>query len=108
MARAGAKPKRRQTKGRVVALYGPDETVGMVLSSLPGHRAAGVGPRTSAKSLPKGTRKAGKKLWVRRAGKKARYVYVVSKGRVAYAGVAKRSVAGKAKVLRKQIKLAGI
>jgi hypothetical protein len=106
----GKKTKRRTrtTKGRVVALYGADATVGMILSSVPGHRAAGVGPQTSAKTLPKGTRKFGKNLWVRRAGKKARFVYVVRKGRVAYSGVAKRSIAGKPKVLRKQIKRAGV
>jgi microsomal dipeptidase-like Zn-dependent dipeptidase len=107
-ARAGKKVKRPSPRGRVVAVYGADGTVGMILSSLASHRAAGVGPRTSAKSLPKGTRKAAKNLWVRSAGKGARYVYVVRKGRVAYAGIAKRSLAGKARILREQVKRAGI
>ena len=92
----------------VAAVFTKRDRVGLILSSVPGQRAAGVavGARVG-KLKARGADKVTSKLWVKKAGPKGRkFVYRVKGGRVRAVGVASRAVATKPKSLRKHLKLA--
>ena len=92
----------------LAAVFTKRDRLGLILSSVPGQRAAGVavGARIG-KLRRRGAHKLTSKLWVKKAGPRGRkFVYRVKGGRVRAVGVASRAVAKKPKSLRKHLKLA--
>jgi hypothetical protein len=78
---------------RVAAALTPNGTVALVVSN------ANVPAR-----VPDGARSLGKGLFVRGAGPKARFVYVVRRGKVRVAGVATRAASKNRTVLRRYLR----
>ena len=88
----------RNAKAKVVAVIGGGERVALVGSTARPHRA---------RHSLRGTRKFGKGVRIKRAGKRARYVYGVRKGRIRWVAVATPRTA-KPKALRRALKTAGL
>jgi microsomal dipeptidase-like Zn-dependent dipeptidase len=84
------------------------DRLGLILSSVPGQRAAGVAVGARVSKLRRaGADKLTSKLWVKKAGPRGRkFVYRVKGGKVRAIGVASRAVAKKPKSLRRHLKLA--
>jgi hypothetical protein len=81
----------------------------VVAALTPRGRVALVGSTSNANvsgRVPAGARSMGNGLFVRSAGPKARFVYVVRRGKVRVAGVATRAASKNAAVLRGYLKLA--
>jgi hypothetical protein len=97
----------RSPKGSVVAVFTRRARVGLVVSSARGHEASGIAPGTAQRRLRGRARRIGRGLWLHRAGRGVRFVYVVRRGRVRYVGAASRSVAKSAHRLRGYLRLAG-
>jgi hypothetical protein len=73
------------------------------------HRYKAVGEGSSAKKLRKITRRVGKHLRIRRAGKsRNRVVYGVRRGRVTFTAVVSPRTASTKKRLRANLRLAGL
>jgi hypothetical protein len=77
-------------------------------SSAEGHRGLRIRVGVKAKRLRGKARKAGKGVYIRKAGKKSRFVYGVRKGRVSFVAVATRGASKNRKTLRAYLKLAGL
>jgi hypothetical protein len=82
--------------------------VQLIGSTSIGHRALRIRAGVKAKRLRGKARKFGKGTYVRKAGKRARFVYGVRKGRVSFVAVATRSATTSGKQLRGYLKLAGL
>ena len=100
--------KNRRTK--VIAVLSRRAKVGLVASTVRGHMAWGVGPGSSARRLGgrARTRALGRGLHVRRLGRNTRLVYGTRRGKIRFAAVATRSVAGSRATLLKHLRLAGL
>jgi len=88
------RPKSAPTARRpVVAVFDANDRIVLGLSALRNHTARGIGPGTKLRTLRerKATRLIGN-VWVGEAGAGRRFVYVVGRGRVRYAGVAEASL----------------
>ncbi|WP_205696533.1 Coagulation factor 5/8 type domain-containing protein [Conexibacter sp. SYSU D00693] len=94
-------------KGRVSAVFTNAARVGLVLSTARGHAVGGVRVGSRASRLPRAAKRVGSAFRVR-AVRGTRYVYGVKAGRVRFVAVARPSVAGKARALRRAVRLAGL
>jgi hypothetical protein len=72
-----------------------------------GGRVAIAG-RSASSRLPADARQIGKRLFVRDAGRRARFVYVVRNGRVRFAGVGTRAATRNRAALRRYLRLARV
>jgi hypothetical protein len=99
--------KKNRGKKVVVALTRTGK-VALVGSNAQGHRALRIRVGVKAKRLRGQARKFGKGIYIRKAGKRARFVYGVRKGRVSFVAVATRSATKSRKRLRGYLKLAGL
>jgi hypothetical protein len=100
---------RKRNRGRkVVAALDRSGKVQLIATNAIGYRALKIRPGSRSKRLRGKVRRLGKGLYVRRAGKSSRYVYVVRRGRVRAVGVATRSASKNRKRLRAYLKLAGL
>lgn len=89
----------------VTAVFSPGGTIGLISSTAPLHRAAGVRPGAKASTLRGRARRVSKNMWVGGRGAKARFVYRVSKGRVQTIAVTTPKIARSRKVLDGYLKL---
>jgi microsomal dipeptidase-like Zn-dependent dipeptidase len=94
--------------GRVTTVLTPGGSVALLASTAPGHRAASIGPFSSARKLSARAARSKRLTVVRAAGTKSSFVYGVRYGRVSFVAVADRAVAKKPKQLRGYLKLAGL
>jgi microsomal dipeptidase-like Zn-dependent dipeptidase len=92
---------------RVTAALTPAGNVTLVATTARRHRALGAGRGTSAKRLRGRTRRWGRGLRVRSAGR-ARLVYGIRAGRVRWVAVAARDAVPGPRRLRRQLRLAGL
>ena len=92
-------------RGRMRVVFTPAGDVSLIFTTGPNQRVRRVGPGTKP---PKGARRLGDGLRVRRAGKRSAYVFGVKRGRVRYVAVATRSVARSERRLRAHLRLAGV
>jgi microsomal dipeptidase-like Zn-dependent dipeptidase len=99
---------KRNSKAKIAAVIGPDERVALVASTARGHRAGSVAPGKRAAGRLRGTRAFGRGVRIRPAGKNARFVYGIRKGRVRYVAVVTRDAAKSRKRLAGYLKLAGL
>jgi hypothetical protein len=91
----------------VIAVFNRRGKVALVLSTLGKHRAGGIHRGTRIAALRQRARPLGERLWVRRARGGKRFVFRVRRGRVAYVGVASRSLR-RPPALRRHLRLAGL
>ncbi|WP_354697738.1 hypothetical protein DSM112329_03378 [Paraconexibacter sp. AEG42_29] len=98
---------RGKAGGRLRAVITPGGTVGLLVSTAPRHRVAGVG-RGSRGSAIRASRPFGPGLRVKPAGRGRTYVYGVRTGRVRFAGVADKGVASSPAALRGYLRHAGL
>jgi hypothetical protein len=98
---------RRNRRAKAVALLTRRGRVGLVASTARGHQGRRI-RGTSVRRLRRQTRPFGRGLLVRSAGRRARIVYGVRRGRVRYVAVATRSVARSRASLRRHVRLAGL
>ena len=94
------------TRRRVVGVFTRRARVGLVASTARGHKAFGIGRGSSARRLRGKTRRFGRGIRVRRAGRRSRIVYGVHRGRVRFVAVADRSVLTSKRRLRHYLTLA--
>jgi hypothetical protein len=100
---------RKKNRGKkVVAALTRKGKVALVGSSAQGHRGLRIRVGVKANRLRGKARKFGKGVYIRKAGKRARFVYGVRKGRVSFVAVATRSATKSRKQLRGYLKLAGL
>jgi len=97
----------RGNGGKVTPVLSPTGRLEMVLSAARFHKAAGTGPRASAKRLRRAKRVA-RGLYARPAGGGAQFVWLVRRGRVTHAGVASRAAAKNARTLRSYVRASGL
>jgi hypothetical protein len=97
----------RGKKARVVAVFDESERVALVASTVARAGAGKLVRGAAAKELPGRARRVGGGIWARRAGPASRFFYRVRRGRIAYIGVADRSVARKG-ALAEYLALAGL
>jgi hypothetical protein len=98
---------RKKNKHRkLVAALDRKGKVQLIGSNAIGHRVLRIRPGVKSKRLKGKARRIGRGLYVRRAGKRARFFYVVRKGRVRVVGVATRGATKSGKKLRAYLKLA--
>jgi hypothetical protein len=102
-----ARRKKNKTS-KVVAALDRKGRVQLIGSTSIGHRALRIRTGVKAKRLRGRARKFGKGTYVRNAGKRARFVYGVRKGRVSFVAVATRSATKSRKQLRGYLKVAGL
>jgi microsomal dipeptidase-like Zn-dependent dipeptidase len=89
----------RNAKAKVVAVIGAGERVALVGSTARPHRA---------RHSLRGTRKFGKGIRIKRAGKRAKYVYGVRRGRIRWVAVATPRAAKTRRRLAGHLKTAGL
>jgi hypothetical protein len=100
---------RKKNKGKkLVAALDSKGKVQLIATNAQGHRVLRIRPGVKARRLRGKARRFGKGLYVRRAGKRNRFVYGVRKGRVTFVAVATRSASKHRKTLRRYVKLAGL
>jgi hypothetical protein len=100
--------RKKNRRKKVVAVLDRKGRVQLIASNAQGHRALRIRPGVRAKRLRGRARRLGRGLYVRRAGRRARYVYGVRRGRVRFVGVATRSASKSRKRLRAYLRLAGL
>jgi hypothetical protein len=100
--------RKKNRRKKVVAVLDRKGKVQLIASNAQGHRVRRIRPGIKAKRLRGKARKIGKGLYIRRAGKRARFVYGVRRGRVSFVGLATRSASKSRKRLRAYLKLAGL
>jgi hypothetical protein len=101
--------RRAKNRGKkIVVALTRNGKVALAGSSAQGHRGLRIRVGVKAKRLRGKARKFGKGLYIRKAGKRARFVYGVRKGRVSFVAVATRAATKKRKTLRAYLKLAGL
>jgi hypothetical protein len=97
----------RHNRGKkAVAALTPDGTVALVGSNARGHAGRRVHVGDSVKRLRGKARRLGKGLFVRRAGRRARFVYGVRRGRVRFVAVTTRAATKNRPALRHYLRLA--
>jgi hypothetical protein len=101
-------PRDGRPPGDLRPVLSREGRVVLVGATGPEHEAlrVGRGDRVTRR-LRRGARRVGTTLLVRKAGRDARYVYGVRRGRVTFVAVADRSIAG-TKTLRRHLRLAGL
>ena len=103
---------RKKNRGRkIVAALTTRGRVALVGSNAFGHRGLRIraGMRTtSTKRLRGRARRIAKGLYLRRIGRRARFVYGTRRGRVRFVAVATRGASKNRKILRRYLKLAGL
>jgi hypothetical protein len=92
----------------VVAALDRKGKVQLIASTSIGHRALRIRTGVRSKRLRGRARKFAKGLYIRKAGKSARYVYGVRKGRVSFVALANRSATKSRKTLRGYLRIAGL
>src|SRR4051794_13351128 len=97
--------RKRNRRRKVVNVLDRKGRVQLIASTAIGHRVLRIRPGVRAKRLRGKARKIGKGLYVRRAGKRARFVYGVRHGRVSFVGLATRTASKSRKRLRAYLKL---
>jgi hypothetical protein len=101
--------KRKKNHGKkIVAALTRRGKVALLGSSAEGHRGLRIRVGVKAKRLRGKARKFGKRVYIRKAGRRARFVYGVRKGRVSFVAVATRSATKSRKQLRAYLKIAGL
>jgi hypothetical protein len=100
--------RKKNRNKKVVAALTRKGKVALVGSNAEGHRGLRIRVGVKAKRLRGKARRFGKGTYVRKAGKRARFVYGVRKGRVSFVAVATRSATKSRKQLRGYLKLAGL
>ena len=95
--------------GTVTPVLSDGGRLEVIVSAARFHKSAGVGPGARSTRL-RGSRykRFGRGVYVRSAGRGARFVYVVKKGRVTHAGIASKAAAKNAKTLRGYLAQAGL
>jgi hypothetical protein len=95
--------------GTVTPILDARGRLGVIVSAARFHRSAGVGAGARASRLRgRAFKRFGRGVYVRSAGRGARFVYVVKKGRVTHAGVASKAAARSPKALRDYLAQAGL
>lgn len=93
----------------IAAVFTEQDRVGLALSAMLGHEAAGIGPGTSIAKVRRSAQQVGPDLWVRAAGSRgSRFVFVMRDGRVQSVGVATAAVANDSASLRRYVERAGV
>jgi hypothetical protein len=100
--------RKRNRRKKLVAALDRKGRVQLIASNAIGHRIRRIRPGVRSKRLRGRARRIGRGLYVRRAGKRARFVYVVRRGRVRVVGVATRGASRNRKTLRRYLKLTGL
>jgi hypothetical protein len=100
--------RKKNSGKKLVAALDRKGKVQLIGSNSIGHRINRVRPGVRSTRLRGKARRVGKGLYVRKAGKRARFVYGVRKGRVSFVAVATRSATKSRKQLRGYLKLAGL
>ena len=95
----------KRRRGRMAAVFTPAGRVALIFSSGPNQRVGRVGPGTAP---PRRARRLGDGLRMRRAGRRAAYVFGVEDGRVKFVALASRAVARSERRLRAHLRLAGV
>jgi hypothetical protein len=98
--------RKKNRRRKLVAALDRKGRVQLIGSNAIGHRALRIRPGVRAKRLRGKAHRIGKGLYVRRAGRRARYFYVVRRGRVRVVGVATRAASRSRRKLRAYLKLA--
>jgi hypothetical protein len=97
----------KQPRGRVTAVFTAQDRVGLVASTAPGHRIAGIGPGAKASRLRGRARMVTKGVLARTAKGGTRFVYGIARGRVRWVGIASKSMSTGNR-LRASVRLAGL
>jgi hypothetical protein len=100
--------RKKNRHKKVVAALTRTGKVALVGSDAEGHRALRLRVGVKAKRVRGKARKFGKGVYIRKASKRARFVYGVRKGRVSFVAVATRAAAKNRKTLRAYLKIAGL
>jgi hypothetical protein len=100
--------RKRNRDAKVVAALDRKGKVQLIGSTSIGHRALRIRTGVKARKLRGRARRVAKGIYIRKAGKRARFVYGVRKGRVSFTAVATRTAAKNRKSLRAYLKLAGL
>jgi hypothetical protein len=105
--------RRAKNRGKkIVAALDRKGRVQLVGSNAHGHRTSRAGLRMRvglrSRKLRGKVRRFGKRTFIRRAGRRARFVYGVRRGRVSFVAVATRGVTKNRTTLRRYLKLAGL
>jgi hypothetical protein len=107
LLRRGGQPKERGDRAWSWCVRGKrngGKRVAAVLT--PAGKVALVGTSAGTRKLPDGARRVGRGLFVRSAGRRARFVYGVRRGQVRFVAVATRAASRNGKTLRSHLKLA--
>jgi microsomal dipeptidase-like Zn-dependent dipeptidase len=94
--------------GTVTPILTDGGRVAVILSAARFHKAAGIGPGVRASRLRDRARAFGRGVFVRPAGRGARFVYVVKAGRVRQVGVATGAATRTPRALREHLRHAGL
>jgi hypothetical protein len=100
--------RKKNSGKKLVAALDRKGKVQLIGSNSIGHRINRVRPGVRSTRLRGKARRVGKGIYIRKAGKRARFVYGVRKGRVSFVAVATRSATKSRKQLRGYLKLAGL
>jgi hypothetical protein len=106
LLRAAGQPRVRGSRAWTWRVRGKKNSRKKVVAVLTrGGRVALAGRSASRKSVPAGARQLSKRLFVRSAGRRARFVYVVRGGRVRFVAAATRAATRNRATLRRYLKL---
>ena len=98
---------RKRNRGRkVVTALDSKGRVQLIATNASGYSAKRIRPGSRSRRLRGKARRLGKGLYVRRAGRRSRYVFTVRHGRVRTVGLATTSATKSARRLRRYLKLA--
>ncbi len=97
---------KRSAKPEVDAVFTRGGKVALIKSTMRKHRADGIRPRMSRAELRRRAKPIGGGLYVRSAGAGRQFVYGLRRGRVAFVGLAARSVAKHERTLRSYLRRA--
>jgi hypothetical protein len=100
--------RKRNRTSKVVAGLDPKGTVQLIGSTSIGHRALRIRTGVKSKRLRGRARKFAKGIYIRKAGRRARFVYGVRHGRVSFVALATRSATKSPKRLRGYLRIAGL
>ena len=93
--------------GRVSVVYTKAGSSGLIVSTAPRHRVAGIG-KGSATAKLRGARRLRTGVLYRSAGRGKRYLFGVSAGKVRWVALASAAVARDSRELSRELKLAGV
>jgi hypothetical protein len=98
--------RKRNRNAKVVAALDRKGNVQLIGSTSIGHRAGRIRTGVKSRRLRGRARKFAKGIYVRKVGRRARFVYGVRHGRVSFTAVATRSATKSRKALRGYLKIA--